>query len=153
MRISNKLFKMRLTINKIFIILLIISFLGFVDATYLTLAHYKNIIPPCTITNGCEKVLSSKFAVIFGIPLAMYGSLYFLASIVLNVLMFQHLKNSWIKRIFILFNFSGVIAAIILLFLQFIVIKASCQYCLLVELILFLSFVFSILLLKRSKLG
>lgn len=153
MRISNKLFKMRLTINKIFIILLILSFLGFVDATYLTLTHYKHIVPPCTILNGCERVLSSKFAVVFGIPLAMYGSFYFFASIVLDVLMLQHLKNSWIKKIFILFNFSGVIAAVILLLLQFIVLKAACQYCLLVELILFLSFVFSILLLKRGKLG
>ena len=144
---------MRLTINKIFILLLLLSFLGFIDATYLTIIHYKHIIPPCTITHGCETVLSSKFAVIFGIPLAAYGVLYFFASIILNVLVFQHIKNIWIRRIYMFFNSSGVVAAIIFLILQFIIIKAACQYCLLVELILFLLFGFSVLLLKRSKLN
>ena len=149
----NRLFKMRLTINKIFILLGALSFLGFVDAAYLTIIHYKNIIPPCTITHGCEKVLSSSFAVIYGIPLSMFGVAYFFASIVLTILLFQHLKNIWMRRIFMLFNSSGVIAAVILLVLQFLVIKALCQYCILVELILFLLFAFSVLLLNRRKLA
>lgn len=143
---------MRLTINKIFILLGTFSFLGFVDAAYLTILHYKNIIPPCTITNGCEKVLSSSFAVIYGIPLSAFGIAYFFVSIVLNVLLFQHHKNIWMRRIFMLFNSSGVIAAIILLVLQFLVIKALCQYCMLVELILFLLFALSVLFLNRRKL-
>jgi uncharacterized membrane protein len=143
---------MRLTINKIFILLSTFSFLGFVDAAYLTIIHYKHIIPPCTITHGCEKVLSSSFAVIYGIPLAAYGILYFIASIGLNVLLFQHRKNIWMRRIFMLFNSSGVIAAVILLILQFLVIKALCQYCILVELILFLLFALSVFLLNRRKL-
>jgi uncharacterized membrane protein len=153
MKHSNKLFKMRLTINKIFLILIILSFLGFVDATYLTIVDYKHVIPPCTITHGCEKVLSSSFARIYGIPLALFGSAYFFVSIILDVLIFQHSKNILMRRIFTYFNSYGAIFAIFLLYLQFIVIKALCQYCLLVELILFLLFFFSVLLLKRSKLG
>jgi uncharacterized membrane protein len=137
--------------KKIFITLIILSFLGFIDATYLTIVDYKHIIPPCTITHGCEKVLFSRFARIYGIPIALFGSIYFFTSIILNVLMIQHLKNIWIKRVFMLFNFSGLITAIILLYLQFMVIRALCQYCMLTELILFLLFYFSNLLLKRSK--
>lgn len=143
---------MRLTINKIFILLLTLSFLGFVDSTYLTITHYKNIIPPCTITNGCEKVLSSNFAVIFGIPMAAYGIVYFIASIAFNVLLFQRRKNIWLKRIFMIFNSSGVVAAVILLVIQFLIIKALCQYCMLVELILFLLFTLCVFLLNRRKL-
>lgn len=139
--------------KKIFIFLLILSFLGFVDATYLTIVDYKHLIPPCTITHGCEAVLSSKFARIYGIPLALFGVLYFVTSIVLNVLVFQHRDNVWIKRLFMALNISGVVTAVILLYLQFIVIKALCQYCLLTELILFLAMAFSILFLKRTKLS
>lgn len=140
-------------LGKIFITLLILSFLGFFDATFLSIIHYKNITPPCTITQGCERVLSSKFAVIYGIPLSDFGIFYFLASIFLNVLIFQHFQNSWLRKTFMIFNISGVAAAVILLYLQFIVLKALCQYCMLVELILFLSFYFSILLLKSNKFG
>ena len=152
MRSLSRLFKMKLTVNKIFILLLILSFLGFVDATYLTITHYKHIIPPCTITHGCEAVLSSKFATIYGVPLALFGSIYFFISIVLDVLIFQHRNNVWMRRIFMFFNSYGALFAVLLLYLQFVVIKAICQYCMLVELILFLLFYFSILLLRRSKL-
>lgn len=152
MQLLNKLFKMRLTINKIFILLIIFSLLGFIDATYLTITHYKNIIPPCTITHGCEKVLSSSFAVILGIPMAMYGSFYFFASTIINILIFQHQKNIWIRRLFMAFHSSGLVAAFVLLFLQFVIIKALCQYCMLVELLLILMFGYATLFLRKSKL-
>jgi len=144
---------MKLTKNKIFIILLILASIGFFDAVFLSVLHYKNIIPPCTITQGCERVLSSKYAVIYGIPLSDFGIAYFLAAIIINVLIYQYSKNIWLRRIFMIFNTSGMIAAVILLYLQFVTLKALCQYCLLVELILFLSFYFSILMFKRSKLN
>ena len=137
--------------NKLLIILLILSFLGFVDATYLTIIHYKHIIPPCTITHGCETVLSSKFATIYGIPLALFGSVYFFTSVVLDILMFQNINNVWLRKIFALFNFSGLITSVILLSLQFFVLKALCQYCLVTDIDLLLLFYFSVLFLKRSK--
>jgi len=144
---------MKLTINKIFIILMVLSFLGFVDSSFLTITDYKHIIPPCTITHGCEKVLSSSFATIYGVPLAFFGVLYFAASMLLNVSMLHRSHHPVLRKLFILFNSSGVIAAIILLTIQFLIIKALCQYCMLVELLLFLIFYFSILFLKRSKIN
>jgi uncharacterized membrane protein len=141
------------SINKLLILLLIFSFLGFVDASYLTVLHYKNIIPPCTITHGCEKVLSSSYAVIFGIALSAYGMAYFVVSIFANLLLFKYQKNVWLRRLYTLFNYSGLIAAFIFLWLQFIVIKSLCQYCLLTELILFILFYLSLLFLRRTKLA
>jgi uncharacterized membrane protein len=138
--------------KKIFILLLVLSFLGFADSTYLTMVHYKNIIPPCTITQGCETVLTSTFATIYGIPLAFFGCIYFFASMILDVLIFLHSNSVWTRKIFMLFNSSGLVSAFVFLYLQFITIKAACQYCLLVELILFLLFGLSILFLKKSKL-
>ncbi|KKQ40921.1 MAG: Vitamin K epoxide reductase, partial [Candidatus Levybacteria bacterium GW2011_GWB1_37_8] len=72
--------------NKSFVFLLLLSLAGFFDSAYLTILHYKNVIPPCAIAKGCETVLTSRFSVFFGIPIALIGSLFFLALIFLLLL-------------------------------------------------------------------
>ena len=100
-------------------LLLFVSFLGFVDASYLTIEHFLNRIPPCTV-GGCEAVLTSEFAVIFGVPLALIGVLYYL------LVFFLVLKNKNIKILVTL----GFLASLGLLALQAFVIHAFCLYCL-----------------------
>lgn len=143
---------MRLIKNKLLILIVILSFLGFVDSTYLTIVHYKNIIPPCTITQDCEKVLSSKFATIASIPISLFGSLFFIVLIILCILLLQRDQKKFRQALFILAAL-GIIAGSILFYIQWIVLKAFCQYCLLVELILLLLFIFSVLFLRKSKLA
>lgn len=111
------------------IILLILSLAGFFDASYLTILHYKNIIPPCTIALGCETVLTSRFSTILGIPVALIGSLYFVVLIFL-------ILNPKFFRYFKLFAFAGVIASAIFFSIQAFILHAFCQYCLLSEIII-----------------
>lgn len=126
--------------NKIILIaILILAFLGFLDSTYLTVLHYKNVIPPCSITQGCEKVLTSSLAVIMGIPLSMLGSFYFTLMFALAVLFFQK-KQELIRKALIFFATAGIIVGVVLFYIQWKVLFAFCQYCLLVELILLLQF-------------
>jgi len=47
---------------------LALSFVGFLDASYLTAKHYLNFEIPCSILNGCEQVLTSQYATLFGVP-------------------------------------------------------------------------------------
>jgi len=54
----------------------VVALLGFVDATYLTVEHYRGVVPPCT-TAGCEIVLTSEYSVLFGVPTALFGSVYY----------------------------------------------------------------------------
>ena len=61
----------------------VLAFLGFLDAVYLTVLHYKNAIPPCTIAHGCETVLTSSYATIFGIPIALIGAGFYLTVLIL----------------------------------------------------------------------
>lgn len=129
------------------IILLILSIAGFFDASYLTTLHYKNIIPPCTIAKGCETVLTSQFSTIFGIPIALLGSLYFLTSIFLLLLIFQNPAKKLLLY-FKLLSFSGVIVSVILIYIQAFVLHAFCQYCLLSEAIIFAIFILSFKLKK-----
>ncbi|OGH24448.1 MAG: hypothetical protein A3B47_01675 [Candidatus Levybacteria bacterium RIFCSPLOWO2_01_FULL_39_24] len=122
-----------MTLKKI--VLLILSLAGFFDSSYLTIVHYKNIIPPCSITHGCEKVLTSQFATIFGVPISLFGSLFFLVLIFLLLL-------GWIKY-FKWLTLAGVAVSIVLLYIQAFVLHAFCQYCLLVEAIIFTIFIVS----------
>lgn len=122
---------MKLTKNKI--ALLILSLAGFFDSSYLTILHYEHIIPPCTIALGCEKVLTSQYATIFGIPLGVFGALFFLTLIVFLLLGFM--------KYFKLLILAGVAVSLILLYLQAFVLHAYCQYCLLIEAIIITMFI------------
>ncbi|MBI4089544.1 MAG: vitamin K epoxide reductase family protein [Candidatus Levybacteria bacterium] len=118
---------------------LLFAFLGFVDSTFLAVLHYKNITPPCTITQGCEKVLTSQYATINEIPIAVLGSIYFTVLIILGILLLQNNKK-WLKKAILIFTSMGMVVALILLYIQLVILQALCQYCFLVELILFLLF-------------
>jgi len=129
--------------NKSFVFLLLLSLAGFFDSAYLTILHYKNVIPPCAIAKGCETVLTSRFSVFFGIPIALIGSLFFLALIFLLLLGFS--------KYFKLLISLGVVASVILFSIQAFVLRAFCQYCLPVELIILLQFTLSINLIRRKN--
>ena len=115
--------------NKFILYSLILGFLGFFVATYLTILHYKNIIPPCSITTGCETVLNSKYAVIFGVPVSLLGSLFYLTIIILCVLLLTHYKQVFLK-LFYIATVLGFIFSITLIGIQAFLIHAFCQYCL-----------------------
>jgi len=58
----------------------LVALVGLIDAIYLTINHYKGEQVPCSITGGCEMVLSSAYAQIGGVPLAVFGAFaYFIA--------------------------------------------------------------------------
>src|SRR3990167_8415706 len=100
------------------IVILLLSFLGFWDATYLTILHYKNAFPPCTITSGCETVLTSKYATILGIPIALIGSLFYLLLIGISILLLTDFKKIFVK-ILSLMIFLGTLVSLILIYIQF----------------------------------
>ena len=118
--------------NKFIFYSLILGFLGFIVATYLTILHYKNALPPCNLTSNCEKVLTSQFATIGPIPLALLGSLFYLTVIVLCVLILTNYKKIFLNA-FYLWVIIGFIVSLILVGIQAFLIQAFCQYCLLAE--------------------
>lgn len=129
----KRLSKMKLTKNKI--LLLLLSIAGFFDSSYLTILHYKNIIPPCSMAKGCETVLNSQFSTILSIPIALIGSLYFLSLIFINILGSYH----YLK----ILSFLGVLISIILFLIQAVILRAFCQYCILSEVIILIIFILS----------
>jgi uncharacterized membrane protein len=54
------------------------SLVGAAVAAYLTYVHYAHVAPVCT-TGGCEKVQSSSYAELAGVPVALLGLLAYAA--------------------------------------------------------------------------
>ncbi len=149
--ILRYLSKMHLTKTKfIFISIFVLSFLGFLDTTYLTILHYKNIIPPCTITSGCEMVLTSKYAIILGVPIALIGSLFYFVIIVLSTLLITNYKKIYLN-ILNLFVFLGIIVSVMLFLIQTFMLRSFCQYCFASEIISFLIFGLSMLFIFKVR--
>lgn len=119
---------MNLTKNKLFFYSAILAFLGFLDATYLTIVRYKQIIPPCTV-GSCQTVLNSEFATILGIPTALFGSLFYLSVIFLSALILTNYKKMFVNLFYVLAA-SGFGVSLFLLYVQAFVLHSFCQYCL-----------------------
>lgn len=152
MIISRNLSKMNfLKNNKILIYAtLLFGFLGFLDATYLSILHYKHAIPPCTVTNGCETVLTSSFSTIYGVPIALLGAGFYVAVIAVSILLITNPKDLFYKALYLLAD-VGMIVSIILIYIQFGVLKAWCQYCVFSEVLSLGIFISAILIWKNQK--
>lgn len=118
----------RSAIAKIPLLAAIVALIGIIDAVYLTVHHFTAEPVPCTILNGCEQVLTSSYAEMFGIPTAAFGVAAYLTAFLLAILTAFGNRQLWN-----LFGALVVVMAIFtgwLVYLQGYIIEAFCQFCL-----------------------
>jgi uncharacterized membrane protein len=135
--------------NKLIIYSTVLGFFGFLDSLYLTVLHFKNIIPPCTI-HGCDAVLTSTYSMIGPIPLALIGVIFYLAVILTCLLILIEDKKELLR----FFHFTvlvGFLFSVVLFLIQALIIKSFCQYCLLSEIIAMGLLILSLLKVKQDK--
>ena len=114
-------------IKIIAITFIVLSAIGFLDATYLTIEHYRGSVPPCAIA-GCEIVLKSGQSAVVGIPVALLGVIYYLTILILSIAYLESGKIT-ILRLASYLTIIGIIASAYFVYLQFFVIGQICQYC------------------------
>jgi uncharacterized membrane protein len=102
---------------------------GFSDALYLTVKHLYQADAGCPITEGCDTVLKSEFAMFMGIPLAYLGLAYYLITVVGITAYHQSGKTDLLKGLFLL-NLGGFSFSLWLVYLQAFVLNAFCTWCL-----------------------
>lgn len=110
--------------------LVVVAGIGFLDATYLTVEYYRGVPVACTILEGCVEVTGSTYADIGSVPIALFGSLYYLAVIVLAVIYLDAKALTVLKLIFWI-SLGGFLVSLGLVYLQIFVIEAICLYCML----------------------
>jgi len=104
--------------------LLILTFVGIGIAGYLTYVHYRGLSPICAINQGCEKVQSSKYAKVGGMPVPLIGLIGYLG-ILGSLLVRGELARLATAGLAIF----GMLFSGYLTFLELFRIHAICQWC------------------------
>ena len=118
------------------IFLLVVAIIGFADASYLTVEHFRGVIPPCSVVSGCEKVLTSQYSVVLGVPVSLLGALYYLVIALGSFLYLEskhsnalQARHSEILKWTLIATVLGFIMSLWFIFLQVFIIHSYCMYC------------------------
>ena len=109
-------------------VFIIVGFIGFMDATFLTIERYNRGILPCYIFEGCDIVTASKYSSVFGIPISLFGAVYYVF-IMLSAILYFDTKSEKVLKFLKYFPLAGFMASLGFIYLQLFVIKAICFYC------------------------
>ena len=102
----------------------VLALVGAGIAGYLTYAHYRGIAPVCT-TGGCEKVQTSEYAVVLGIPVAVIGLAGYAALLATALLQAPEAAAAGLAM-----ALGGLGFALYLLYVQLAILDAVCIWCL-----------------------
>jgi uncharacterized membrane protein len=106
----------------------LISLAGLADSIYLTIEHISGRSVKCTIVSGCSEVLSSSYATVGGIPLALIGAAaYFSVFSLATLAAFEYKLAGTLLTLLVGLMF---LTTLWLLYLQAFVIGHFCQFCL-----------------------
>lgn len=113
----------------------VVSLVGLGDAIYLAVEHLAGRSVQCTLVSGCSEVLSSRYASVGGIPLALIGAAaYFSVFSLATLAAFGYKFAGKLLPPMVGLMF---LTSLGLIYLQAFVIKAFCQFCLLSALVTF----------------
>lgn len=130
--------------------LLVLSFLGIADSWYLASSALTGSPLVCTINglSGCNIVEQSVYSHLFGIPLGLYGVVFYGLMFIVAALLLT-LSSRRAHLLLVIFGGVGLIASLVFVGIQVFIIKALCIYCLASAVIAFFVFLISFWLWKR----
>ena len=127
----------------------LLALVGLGDAVYLTVQHISGQSVPCSVTGGCEEVLTSQYAVIAGIPLAALGAAAYFSVFSLSTLAAFGYRVA--GKLLLPLVATMVLVSLWLFYLQAFVIRAFCQFCLLSAAITIVLMIVGVLARKKGS--
>src|SRR5215210_4840150 len=106
-----------------------LALVGLTDALYLTVRHLTGQGVQCTVTTGCEEVLTSAYATIGGYPLAAFGAAAYFTAFSLATLALY--GSAAARRLLFYLVMLMLLVSLFLIYVQAFVLGTWCQYCLL----------------------
>ncbi|MFZ2681598.1 MAG: vitamin K epoxide reductase family protein [Patescibacteria group bacterium] len=137
------------TLKYLAISMLAVSFLGFIDATYLTVSRFTGASLPCTLTHACDTVTRSEYSVILGIPVVILGMAYYLSVFFGSYLYLEYRSRLYFK-ITAAMTVFGFLFSAWFVYVQLGILQAICQYCMLSALTSTILFIQGMWVLKTS---
>jgi len=128
----------------------VLALVGFADAAYLTATHYAGLSVYCGPSGGCETVLTSEFATLGPMPVALAGAIYY----AIASLAAWTPAGSWTRgTAAFLVGLTGFAMALtgVMFWLQAFVIDAWCRFCLASAAITTLLFLTALVLLRAVR--
>jgi uncharacterized membrane protein len=102
----------------------VLTIAGVAVATYLTYVHYAGLQPICAVGNGCEKVQSSRWAEVAGVPVALLGLIGYVAILATLALRGERGRLAGLGLALSGLGFSGYLT-----YLELFEIHAICTWC------------------------
>ncbi|MFA5997394.1 MAG: vitamin K epoxide reductase family protein [Candidatus Paceibacterota bacterium] len=130
--------------------IVILSLVGFTDAAFLLAKRLSGTPIPCFITTGCDEVSKSPYSVMFGVPLSLWGVLFYLGTGFLAIL-YADTKNFFVARLIPVATTLGFLSSCYFIYVQKFLIGAFCIYCILSALIATILFVLGIIFYRRLR--
>ncbi|MEK7647098.1 MAG: vitamin K epoxide reductase family protein [Patescibacteria group bacterium] len=112
----------------VLIAMLALAIVGLSDAAYLTWEHYSGNGVRCVIFEGCNTVLNSPYAVMFGLPTSLWGMIYYAGFLFLMLVYIIEKQKYALWGAFALAS-AGVLFSLYFVYLQIFVINSICFYC------------------------
>ncbi len=119
--------------------LIVLSFLGILNAGYLTWKHQKKEKLVCPVGDSCDKVVESKWSNLLGIRNEVLGVMYYTFIFLLGIINL-FLTIPYFQYSLIIFSLVALLFSTALIYIQRYIIKIYCFYCLLSALITLLIF-------------
>jgi uncharacterized membrane protein len=108
-------------------IIITASFIGLLISLYLWYLHVQNQIPICVLS-GCADVATSKWSILFGIPVATWGFFYYVL-LSITTLEAYFIRHQLLNKFMYFLVGAGVLFSFYLRYLEIFVIKNWCIWC------------------------
>ncbi len=110
---------------------------------YVTILHYAHVAPVCSDSGAinCEKVLTSPQSVFLGIPVPVYGLVFFVAMFVACIPKLWRTTLWWVPWARLGASVVGIIFALRLIYEELFVIRNICLWCTAAHVLSFAMFV------------
>lgn len=117
--------------------IIIVSFLGIMDASYITFSKLSGSVPPCQPPFACTAVLESPWSSIGPIPLSLLGLVYYATVFIVGIMNYVEIKvihlpkkvRFHIEDVLLFLTSFGALFSGYLVFIMAVVLQAWCLYC------------------------
>lgn len=131
--------------------LLVLVVIGIIVSIYMTIYKLTNNNNMCLGSSDCSTVNASRYAEIYGIPVALVGVAGYGAILVMLLL---ENRNNILRQNGTLFVFglslTGFLFTLYLIYVEFSILKAVCPFCLVSQVVMTVIFILSIVRLVRQ---
>ena len=106
-----------------------LSLFGFADSAFLLAKRLSGEAIPCVLGfTGCDIVSQSPYSAVWGIPLSLFGVIFYLGVGLLGIL-YLDLRKKIIAHLVSFGTLLGFILSVYFIYVQKFLIKAFCVYC------------------------